>query len=461
MNSKSQQNASHQNFIGLPTDTMALESEYRSTKKIHCEDNQIPIFSNINSIQQIERCNSQDKYQKLFDYENLLFTNEEIPGNQQDPSKKWQWEECSGEIINFINQNSPINTSRVPTQDEMRLIQRISISLKKEFMHDNSLGWNWHKGWNIPTIEVALTGNCFGLDDTLSTIEVELKAFESKQNNYSKSFPSFVELKGESIQSFHTGIASFFGLKFGTTSHSHRGAKIYLMIQIRQKKDVSGESTVLTAFNSPPIFVDSRKATRDTQTKKKEKKLSKYSHPFPPWMLDKTFIKKDKDAKNVTQSKIIGNGLQSFCDYLTASNIKNKIKHLVFFLIKFSEAIKLYCHSRSFGTESKDSALEEIILQLQNTLSIDESKVVPTTCKIDMESIQFIILFGDTTEVDSFVLNKLVGEHFEPLKHKAIKIVLNKSMIPPDFIQLSAVEIEKAYFSVYPRLMIDALSLKT
>jgi len=100
------------------------------------------------------------------------------------------------------------------------------------------------------------------------------------------------------------------------------------------------------------------------------------------------------------------------------------------------------------------SLYEEIILQLQNILSsINDSKPHSQLIKTDVKKAQFIIFVQESKEVDSFYLNKLVCEHFEPLKHNFLSVVFNKSTIPPDFILLPPVEMEKAYVSAYNRML--------
>jgi hypothetical protein len=33
----------------------------------------------------------------------------------------------------------------------------VNLEMDKEFMWTQSLGWNWHKNWNLPQIELTCT----------------------------------------------------------------------------------------------------------------------------------------------------------------------------------------------------------------------------------------------------------------------------------------------------------------
>lgn len=94
---------------------------------------------------------------------------------------------------------------------------------------------------------------------------------------------------------------------------------------------------VLTATISPPIFVDSRKSARDAQILL-DKKISSYVEPFLPENLDKVFIKRENKKKNDTEIKIY-NDHEGLYNYLTAPNIRHKVKHPIFLALKFSSCV--------------------------------------------------------------------------------------------------------------------------
>lgn len=97
---------------------------------------------------------------------------------------------------------------------------------------------------------------------------------------------------------------------------------------------------ILNATISPPIFVDSRKSARDSQIML-EKKMSSFVEPFLPENLDRAFIKRENKKKNDTEIKIFNN-LDGLFNYLTAPNIRHKVKHPLFLALKFSHCVKLY-----------------------------------------------------------------------------------------------------------------------
>lgn len=32
----------------------------------------------------------------------------------------------------------------------------ISLNLERTFMHNDELGWNWHKSWNLPNLTISI-----------------------------------------------------------------------------------------------------------------------------------------------------------------------------------------------------------------------------------------------------------------------------------------------------------------
>jgi hypothetical protein len=63
--------------------------------------------------------------------------------------------------------------------------------------------------------------------------------------------------------------------------------------------------------------------------------------PFHPENLDKMFIKRENKKKNDVEIQIL-NEFEGLFNYLTAPNIRHKVKHPLFLCIKFSKCVKLY-----------------------------------------------------------------------------------------------------------------------
>lgn len=63
---------------------------------------------------------------------------------------------------------------------------------------------------------------------------------------------------------------------------------------------------------------------------------------FEPEMLMKELVKKAKSKGQKLSEINIGNNLKGLYDYLTAANIRNKLKSILFFLLRFSTCFKGY-----------------------------------------------------------------------------------------------------------------------
>jgi len=60
-----------------------------------------------------------------------------------------------------------------------------------------------------------------------------------------------------------------------------------------------------------------------------------------PEIIEKVFIKRENKRKNEIEIPI-SNDFDGLFNYLTAPNIRHKVKHPLFLCIKFSNCIKLY-----------------------------------------------------------------------------------------------------------------------
>ena len=63
---------------------------------------------------------------------------------------------------------------------------------------------------------------------------------------------------------------------------------------------------------------------------------------FEPELLVKEYFKKVKGKGKKEQETKIENNLKGLYDYLTAPNIKKKLKNLLFFILRFFNCIKVY-----------------------------------------------------------------------------------------------------------------------
>jgi len=69
--------------------------------------------------------------------------------------------------------------------------------------------------------------------------------------------------------------------------------------------------------------------------------MSSFVEPFPSETIEKMFIKRENKRKNDIEIQIL-NDFEGLFNYLTAPNIRHKVKHPLFLAIKFSSCVKLY-----------------------------------------------------------------------------------------------------------------------
>ena len=75
--------------------------------------------------------------------------------------------------------------------------------------------------------------------------------------------------------------------------------------------------------------------------------MSSFVEPFLPETLEKTYIKRENKKKNDAEIQIINN-FEGLYSYLTAPNIRHKVKHPLFLFLKFTECVKIYYNSKIF-----------------------------------------------------------------------------------------------------------------
>lgn len=72
--------------------------------------------------------------------------------------------------------------------------------------------------------------------------------------------------------------------------------------------------------------------------------MTSFVEPFLPENLEKVFIKRENKKKNDVEIQIL-NDFDGLFNYLTAPNIRHKVKHPLFLAIKFSKCVKLLYNS--------------------------------------------------------------------------------------------------------------------
>ena len=69
--------------------------------------------------------------------------------------------------------------------------------------------------------------------------------------------------------------------------------------------------------------------------------MNSFVQPFPPESLNKEFIKRENKKKSDLEINI-NDDKEGLFNYLTAPNIRHKVKHPLFMAIKFSVSCQLY-----------------------------------------------------------------------------------------------------------------------
>ena len=116
-------------------------------------------------------------------------------------------------------------------------------------------------------------------------------------------------------------------------------AKFHLLVSLLQKEP-ENPPLYIKSLISPPIFVDSRKSARNSNDLK-QRHLKAFIEVFPIESLKKDYMKKDKKNSRIVESPI-ENNLKGLYDYLTAPNIRDKVKNPLFLSIKFNNCVTLY-----------------------------------------------------------------------------------------------------------------------
>ncbi|CAD8144003.1 unnamed protein product [Paramecium octaurelia] len=233
--------------------------------------------------------------------------------------KGFTWTQCKSTLK---TKNTFINLRQTVTPNQGPVL--LKIDTERELKYTNDLGWNWHKSWNIPNISVKISLQNEECTQWINC-QVQLLAVKLLQNDLFEE----VGLEGTTQYDIIDGKAFFSGVKFNSTTYNHQGHRFQLLILLKERENI------ILGLQSPPVFVDSRKSARD------EHRQIQYIQPFEPNYLERNFCKKEKHFNDVVDAPIENNenGLHN---YLTAPNIRNKIKHPLFMALKFSRCLNIY-----------------------------------------------------------------------------------------------------------------------
>jgi len=226
--------------------------------------------------------------------------------------------------------------------------------------------------------------------------------------------------------------------------------------QEKSKKDCPKVNHIAYSAISPPIYVDARKASRFGLADRRSNFLIHYLDPFPPSTLKDKFSKKFKSGGR-RKCEHIENSSKGLYDYFTALNIKHKVKHPLFFAIKFNNCVKLYYNNNLASQKLSDQpTLEEnLIMRLQNNIYNSKQGNAPKKGieQQNLQNAEFIMLITETTDMNSFSFAKTISELFEPITNDKMQFVFDPQTLPPGFTELGHTKLEQCYESLHPQLM--------
>jgi hypothetical protein len=154
----------------------------------------------------------------------------------------------------------------------------------------------------------------------------------------------------------------------------------------------------------------------------------------------------------------IANDFTGFVDYITAHNVKNKIKHPLFLADLFSKCAKLYFNTKFFDT--LETGYEIKIIQELNTALLEieahnytKHKGSLTRCSKLLNKKFIFFIEAPEQEGGDSKLFKIISDHLIQLNHDQLYLTVSKRSIPAYFQCVSWPSISKIYTKCYPTLL--------
>ncbi|CAD8111482.1 unnamed protein product [Paramecium sonneborni] len=371
---------------------------------------------------------------------------------KQDLEKNiWEWVPCHYDVKRIVKDTqtswnlSPQISLKIPAENgTIDPVINIKIDQSRPFIYSDNLGWNWHKSWNLPDIGLEMEITDPLTNERLAppnNIYCKLQIVKPIITPMKTHHLLEVGAKGNLKVDMENGKCIFSGLKFNTTSYNHDHQRFHIVITLYLCQSKFEFPQILDSRISPPIFVDSRKSARDI-VKQKIQKLQSYFDPFQPNNLEKQFL-----IIKPSNSEVIKNSIDGLINYFTAPNIRHKVKHPIFLLLKFSACIQLYVNSIKIKFTEPDN----LIQTLQHVLST--SNALQGIQKIEQK---LILLYIDckTNESKSQQNLKKIQEFLEPLNNDCVQVIMDINDVPKGFILIENLdEMQQAYHRVYNSLL--------
>ncbi|CAD8118651.1 unnamed protein product [Paramecium sonneborni] len=295
----------------------------------------------------------------------------------------------------------------------------VSISQQKDFMSDPELGWNWHKSWNLP--EINYTINFKNNDTTIKDFKdgiLEVQMFVIKKGLIANQYIS-LGLRGNTKLALFEPSITFSGLKFGTTSYNNKYSKFnFIFVLSYSRKE---EVLILDSQISSDVFVDSRNRTGHNN---RDISQEMFLDLFPPSIIDQIYYKRENDKQNQKFNQI-DKSLQGFINYYTSANIRNKIRHPLFMVMKFPKCVRLFFNSNFI--KKSESVLMQVLSHLnQVKQQMSQSKEMKLLVKVENSN-------QNTLKKALDIIKQLENNYYE--------ICTQRASIPED-----AVEITDIYY---------------
>ncbi|CAD8158864.1 unnamed protein product [Paramecium octaurelia] len=349
----------------------------------------------------------------------------------------WKWIECQVTLHSQTNQQESyrlLETNYKIMQDCTVVEESLqfNIQMQKSFNFSKRIGWNWHKSWKLPEIVVKPILNSYklytkglrcrlicGYVEDVSTIkQVELEGNTEKLYN-------------DEIQGFQ-----FENIKFSSTSYKLEGVHFHVIIEIYRRDDIFESELTIKSVISPPIFVDSRKAARNTKRFDYQKIMS-LIQPFHPFSLKKQLIVRSDKSKILK----IEDTLEGLNNYLMAQNIRNKCRHPYFLTLKFRSVFDLYYNSNIYSTQL---SLEQLLVKIQQCL------VDSLNSNQNQQVLLLRMKYTNYSELDmGFFSNNL-----SQLQNNVIQVVAASS-IDKHWVKINSNDLNNIYsekYSIFPRV---------
>lgn len=319
--------------------------------------------------------------------------NRDINSNSQMDSELgggWTWSDVQNEVSLLMSpaQSSSGNPTVTPISSGYEVKStgaqlRMKVLLDKPFKNNKRLGFNWHKSWNIPKITVKMEGR--HLIEKLSE-KMHLYAFAVKRSHGSMAAASpalmggseifqSIGLKGQTACELSDEETTLSGLSFSSTSYIHTGAKFVLLLIVSVGKLLPGSKNnkILFCKISPEIYVDSRKSAREPENLK-SKKLATFFQTFDPasYSKKKNQLPISSSSRNSLLTSLPpntpsnGKDYTGVIEYLTAQNIRNKVRNPIFLAIRFPDCFTIHYNPVAPKLEGKTE--EGVLLEFQSAL---------------------------------------------------------------------------------------------